>query len=96
MTVQPAERVVDTDLSVIEALDFEPEIVCENRTDCPNSAQWKVYHRCCGNFAGICCDPCRAVITGYISVFYFTKACNKCNAPCAPDALRFEPIKPPK
>ena len=94
MTVQPAER-VETDLSVIEALDFEESIACETYDPCSERAVWWAVMPCCSAHTPAC-DACRRRYLGAARLAHSRGAvivCSACRVESEPMAIRFEPIK---
>ena len=82
----------DTDLSVIEALDFEAEVPCarcEFMDNPPNKATWYML-RSCGCQAQPYCGPCKGGAEEFMSAGRVR--CRTCGAGSV--TVRFEPIEP--
>ena len=85
---------VDTELVILEGLDFDPEIPCNARVDnsCEAAARWETLSTCCGRSQNYCCDHHKgeiAVIFGIYAVNAGT--CINCGSPWA--GVKFRPLK---
>ena len=92
---------LDGQTDVLEALDWQPEVLCDWAPDHGvNPAVWRVIASCCG-FTVLGCEECRRNWLSHVAVCKECApggkgrccTCHKCKAVSRHDEARWEPIK---
>ncbi|BCT75605.1 hypothetical protein SCMU_14470 [Sinomonas cyclohexanicum] len=77
--------------ALLDGLDFDPDIPCDAKQDCPHPAVWVATHTCCGDTYP-CCVRCRAAIHHALTK-YEAPACTVCKTDAHPGTVKFTPIR---